>query len=106
MEYIAVFITTSSYQEAKKITDNLLDRGLAACVNIIPKVESTYIWRGKKEKSEEVLLIAKSLKDKFSELVETVKKIHSYEVPEIISLAIQDGSKDYLDWIGGLSKNE
>lgn len=97
--YIVVFITASSTKEAEKIADGLVDNKLAACVNIVPSVKSIYTWKGKKEKASEVLLIAKSKKEKFKRIIKQVKSLHSYEVPEIISIPISDGNKDYLDWI-------
>lgn len=97
--YIVVFITASSTKEAEKIADGLVDNKLVACVNIVPSVKSIYTWKGKKEKASEVLLIAKSKKEKFKRIIKQVKSLHSYEVPEIISIPISDGNKDYLDWI-------
>jgi len=99
MKYIVVFVTVSSLSEAKKISDNLLSRKLVACVNIVPKVRSNFIWKGNIDKANEVLLIAKTKFSKFNELKKQVKKNHSYEVPEIIALPIIAGNKEYLKWI-------
>jgi len=99
MKYIVVFVTASSLSEAKKISDNLLSRKLVACVNIVPKVRSNFIWKGNIDKANEVLLIAKTKFSKFNELKKQVKKNHSYEVPEIIALPIIAGNKEYLKWI-------
>ncbi len=97
--YIIVFITASSTKEAVKIANGLVDKKLAACVNIVPAIKSVYTWKGKKEKASEVLLIAKSKKNKFKAIIKKVKSLHSYDVPEIISSPITGGSKDYLNWI-------
>lgn len=97
--YIVVFITASSKKEAMKIANGLVDKKLAACVNIVPNIKSIYTWKGKKEKASEVLLIVKSKREKFKNIVKKVKALHSYSVPEIISIPINNGNKDYLNWI-------
>ncbi|MFH0732248.1 MAG: divalent-cation tolerance protein CutA [Candidatus Omnitrophota bacterium] len=98
--YVVVFITAVSMQQAQKIANALVDKRLAACVNIIADIKSIYIWKGKKETANEVLLIAKSKKGNFKKIVKAVRALHSYEVPEIISLKIDDGCKEYLKWLG------
>jgi periplasmic divalent cation tolerance protein len=97
--YLVVFITTSSYEEARKIADALVDLKKAACVNIVPKVNSLFRWKGKIEDVEESLLVVKTRAKLFPDLVSTVKSIHSYEVPEIIALPIIEGNPDYLAWL-------
>lgn len=99
MNYITVFITCSSSHEADKITKAILRARLAACGNIIKGVSSTYWWKGKIEKANEVLLIMKTKKVNLNTIIKRVKELHSYEVPEIIALPIIGGSKDYLNWI-------
>lgn len=81
--YIIIFITASSKKEAERIANGLVDKRLAACVNIVPNIKSIYTWKGKKEKANEVLLIAKSKKERFNRIIKQVKSLHSYEVPEI-----------------------
>ncbi len=93
-------VTTSSKQEAEKIARRLLDERLIACANIIGPVSSLFHWSGKMETAEEYLIIMKSRKDLFEKLTETVKALHSYEVPEILVLPIVAGSKAYLKWLG------
>jgi periplasmic divalent cation tolerance protein len=105
MPYIIVFITTSSEKEADMIAGNLVDSKVAACVNIIPGVKSVYTWKGKKETAQECLLFVKTKKENFSELESMVKSLHSYETPEIISVAIDHGEKRYLEWIQEAVKN-
>ena len=97
--YLVVFITTSSYEEARKIADVLVSQRKAACVNIVPKVNSLFRWKGKIEDAEESLLVVKTRAKLFSDVVTTVKGIHSYEVPEIIALPIVEVNPDYLQWI-------
>jgi periplasmic divalent cation tolerance protein len=99
--YIIVIVTTARKQEAEKIAQRLLKERLIACANIIGPVSSFFIWSGKMKKAEEYLIFMKSRKDLFEKLTETVKALHSYEVPEILVLSIVGGSKAYLDWLGG-----
>ncbi|MBL7171128.1 MAG: divalent-cation tolerance protein CutA [Candidatus Omnitrophica bacterium] len=96
---IVVFITASTDEEAKGIADKLLDQKKAACVNIIPKIDSHFWWQGKKEKSREVLLIVKSRGSLLDDIISLVKEAHSYEVPEIIAIPIVGGNQGYLNWI-------
>jgi len=97
--YVVVFITTSSYEEARKIADALIAQKKAACVNIVPMVNSLFRWKGKIEEAEESLLVVKTRAKLLHDIVNTVKGIHSYEVPEIIALPIVEGNPDYLKWI-------
>jgi periplasmic divalent cation tolerance protein len=97
--YIVVLVTVPSARTAKKIAKFLLSNKLAACVNIIPKIESLFWWQGKIDKAKEVLLMAKTQKKLFAKLVKAVKSKHPYEVPEIIALPIISGNRKYLDWI-------
>jgi periplasmic divalent cation tolerance protein len=97
--YLVVFITTSSYEEARKIADTLVDRKKAACVNIVPKVNSLFRWKGKIEEAEESLIVVKTRAELFTDVVSIVKSVHSYEVPEIIALPIVEGNSDYLEWL-------
>jgi periplasmic divalent cation tolerance protein len=97
--YIVIFITTSSYDEARKIAAELVAQRKAACVNIVPRVNSIFRWKGKIENAEESLLVVKTRARLFPEVVSVVKGIHSYEVPEIIALPIVEGNPDYLAWL-------
>jgi periplasmic divalent cation tolerance protein len=97
--YVIVMVTTASKQEAESIAQRLLKERLIACANIIGPFSSLFYWSGKIEKAEEYLIFMKSRKDLFEKLAETVKALHSYEVPEIIVLPIVEGSKAYLDWL-------
>jgi periplasmic divalent cation tolerance protein len=99
MNDIVVLITASSEDEATKIARSLVESKLAGCVNIIKDIRSIYAWEGKVEDESEVLMIAKTQKALFNNLIKKVKELHSYTVPEIIALPIVDGSEEYLKWL-------
>jgi periplasmic divalent cation tolerance protein len=94
-----VFTTCGSKEEARKIAYTLVERQLAACVNIVPQIESIYRWQGKIEESREWLLLIKTTAEQFSAVRDAIRELHSYELPECISINIDDGSKEYLDWL-------
>ena len=98
-DYILVFITTSSSQEAEQLGKAIVEKKLAACGNIISDIRSIFWWKKTLETEEEALLILKSRTVLFPELITAVKSLHSYEVPEIIGLPIIAGSEEYLCWI-------
>lgn len=95
-----VLTTCSSLEEARSIAHTLVERQLAACVNIVPQIESVYRWQGKVETATEWLLILKTTERAFDRLREALTALHSYELPECIEIAIEDGSLAYLEWIG------
>jgi|SRR5271155_307923 periplasmic divalent cation tolerance protein len=97
---IVVLVTCGSKKEARKIAKALVDRRLAACVQEIGvPMRSTYRWKGRVESANEVLLLIKTSRKRFSAVSTLVKELHSYDVPEIIALNIAEGSREYLDWI-------
>lgn len=96
---IAVFITAANGEEAARLAEMLVGARLAACVQILPEIESVYRWKGQVERQREVLLIAKTTASKFEELEREVRAIHSYETPEIVALTIVAGSAPYLQWL-------
>jgi periplasmic divalent cation tolerance protein len=96
---VVVFITTSSKEEADKISEILLTKRKAACVNIVPRVDSRFWWQGKLDSAEESLLIVKTKESVLSEIVDLVKGAHSYSVTGIIALPIFGGSESYLNWV-------
>ena len=98
-DYLVVFITTGNSDEAEKIADILVSSRKAACVNILPQVDSRFWWQGQIDSADEALLIVKTKASLLDELVSLVKENHSYEVPEIIALPIVGGNRDYLKWI-------
>ncbi|MGD0795534.1 MAG: divalent-cation tolerance protein CutA [Dehalococcoidales bacterium] len=97
--YIVVFITTKDADEAEKIGKTLVKRRQAACVNIVPEVSSHFWWKDKLNAAKESLLIVKTKESLLPDIIKSVKKAHSYSVPEIIALPIVGGNRDYLDWI-------
>ena len=95
-----VLSTAASEDEARKIARHLVERHLAACVNIVPRIESIYRWQGKVESSQEWLLLIKTTTAQFDAVRDAIGKLHSYEVPECISLNVDSGSEEYLQWLG------
>jgi periplasmic divalent cation tolerance protein len=98
-EAIVVFMTASNAEEAERLADRLVEARLAACVQILPQMESVYRWQGKIERQREVLLIAKTVTSKFAELEKEVRALHSYETPEIVAFPLTAGSEPYLQWL-------
>ena len=97
---IIVLVACGSTREAKRIARALVDARLAACGNVLERpVHSIYRWKGRVETAREFLLIIKTTRRRFTALAKTVKRLHSYDVPEIIALPIAKGSSDYLAWI-------
>ena len=96
---VVVFITTSTGEEAHRIAELLLSQRKAACINIVPSVGSLFWWQGKLDSAQESLLIIKTRALLLPEIVNLVKGVHSYEVPEIIAMPIMGGNEDYLKWI-------
>jgi periplasmic divalent cation tolerance protein len=94
-----VLTTASSHEEARKLANALVDRRYAACVNIVPHIESIYRWEGNVERAEEWLLLIKTTGSAFQSVRDTIHELHSYAVPECISLPIEAGSIPYLAWI-------
>jgi len=95
-----VLSTAGSQEEARKIAHALINRRLAACVNIVPGIESVYRWEGKVEAASEWLLIIKTTAAAFPNVRDVIAELHSYEVPECLALAVEDGATSYLEWIG------
>lgn len=102
--YCVVFVTVPDKAAADKMAEAMVTSKLAACVNVVPGVTSVYHWEGKLERSTELLLVVKTRKDLIPEVCDFVKKNHSYKVPEVISLGIDDGHGPYLDWVGARTR--
>ena len=94
-----VLSTAGSEEEAQKIARHLVEHQLAACVNVVPRVESIYRWQGKVESSQEWLLLVKTSAEYFSRVRDAIRELHSYDLPECIVIPIEDGSSEYLDWL-------
>lgn len=103
---VVILITTADAEEARCIAELLLNRKLAACVNVVADVKSMFWWQDRLETAQEALMIVKSTSALLSEVVATVKEAHSYDVPEIIALAICGGNEDYLNWIDNTDDNQ
>ena len=97
---LIVLSTASSSEEARKIASALVERKHAACVNIVPSVESIYWWEGKVDKAQELLLVIKTTSGALDRVQATIQELHSYSVPECIAIEIKHGSEGYLSWIG------
>ena len=103
---IVVLSTCASEAEAETLARSMVEQRLAACVNVIPRVRSYYRWKGALDSSEEWLLLIKSSRDRFHELMAALEKAHSYEVPEVLALQVVDGAANYLNWIDGSLRDE
>ena len=103
---IVVLSTCASPEEAGKIARTLVEKRLAACVNILPAVRSIYRWKGAIEDDQETLLLIKSSRALFGELRAEIQKLHSYEIPEAIAIPIVDGLERYLEWMADVLRNE
>src|ERR1700730_1405996 len=98
---LLVLSTAGSDSEARKIAQTLVERRLAACVNIVPRVQSVYRWEGKVGQAEEYLLLVKTVKAREEDLRAAIRELHSYDLPECIAIPIESGSADYLSWLSG-----
>ncbi|MBI5642535.1 MAG: divalent-cation tolerance protein CutA [Deltaproteobacteria bacterium] len=103
-KYMMVFSTASNEDEAAGIGRKVVEEGLAACCNIVPKIRSIYTWKGKIHDEQEVLCVFKTRAMFFDDLKKRIKSLHSYEVPEIIAVEIQEGLPEYLAWIDEVTK--
>lgn len=97
--YSLIYITTSESSESKKIAKILLEEKLVACTNIIPQINSLYLWKGEIEEDNESILIAKTREDKVEQVIKRVEEIHSYETPCILEFEVKRGSEGYLQWM-------
>ncbi len=98
-EFFIVLSTVDSEETADRIATALVEEHLAACVNVVPAVRSTYRWEGKIAREEELLLIIKTTSAALDNVKSRVKALHTYDLPEIVALPIADGLEAYLDWI-------
>jgi periplasmic divalent cation tolerance protein len=101
MQTFFIYVTTKDKAEAREIGRHLVQSRLAACVNIFDHMNSMYIWQDEFQDDQEAVLIAKTTEQRVPELIQAIKSRHSYEVPCIVSLPIQDGNPDFLRWIAG-----
>ena len=103
---IVVLSTCASSEEAERIARTLVEKKLAACVNVLPAVRSIYRWKGAIEDDQETLLLIKSSRALFGDLRAEIQKLHSYEIPEAIAIPIVDGLERYLEWMADVLRNE
>ena len=94
-----ILTTAGSQEEADKIAHALVDRRLAACVNIVPRIESVYRWQGEVETAQEWLLLIKTQAELYERVRDALKELHSYDLPECVMLEVTAGSHEYLDWV-------
>jgi len=98
---IIVLVTASSTKEATKIAKAMIHEKRAACASILPAITSIYHWQGKIQKSREALLILKTTRRQYSDLEKSICAMHSYEIPEVISIRVNKGLPQYIDWVMG-----
>jgi periplasmic divalent cation tolerance protein len=98
-ERLLVLTTVARAEDAEKIAEALVEKRLAACVNVLPGVRSIYRWKGAVERDEERLLVVKTRADRFDALREAILSLHPYEVPEVVAVPIEAGSPAYLRWL-------
>ena len=96
---IIVFVTCESREQAENIAQSVVMGKLAACVNVLPGVRSCYIWDRKLTWSDEVLLLIKTTRGRFGQLQDRIKELHSYDIPEIVGVTIEDAFDKYIEWI-------
>ena len=97
--HLVVLSTVGSAEDAERIGRALVERGLAACVNVLPAVLSIYRWKGNVEKAEERLLVIKTRADRFAAVRDAVVALHPYDLPEVIALSVAEGYAPYLAWL-------
>lgn len=98
---IVVLCTCGGDEEAQRLARALVEDRLAACVNIVPGIQSVYRWQGAVEEAGEVLLLIKTSRGLFDQVCAKIRALHSYELPEAIALSIEGGSEPYLAWLAG-----
>ena len=96
---IVILVAAPNQQVAKKIAEHIVNKRLAACVNLLPGIRSIYRWQGKIEDDSEILMIIKSRRAKFEELSQSIASMHPYDTPEILALDVSQGSEKYLNWL-------
>lgn len=96
---LLILTTAGSDSEAKRIATALVERKLAACVNVVPRIQSLYRWQDKVETAEEFLLIIKTMKTQQAQVQSAIRELHTYELPECVAIAVDSGSTEYLEWI-------
>jgi periplasmic divalent cation tolerance protein len=104
-QVLVILVTVANQKEAVKIGEEMVNAKLAACANIIPRIQSIYHWKGKVVKAQEVLLILKSTRPRYRALEKAIKTMHTYETPEIIGLPVIEGLDQYIGWVRSETHN-
>ena len=104
-QYLLILNTCPDKETAVRVANTLVDKGLAACVNILPGVTSVYHWQGKIESDEEHILLIKSTQNAYVAVESAIREIHPYELPEVIAVPVTEGLSEYLAWIEACTKN-
>lgn len=97
--FLVVFCTCGNAEEASRLANALVERRLAACVNVLPTIQSIYRWKGEVQSAAEYLLLIKTTVERFDALRDAITGMHSYDTPEVIGVPIADGTEKYLAWI-------
>ncbi len=100
-EYIQVFTTTDTKENARQIAKRIVEKNLAACAQIIGPISSIFWWKNNINEEEEWLIIIKSRKDLYEDLEHAIIKVHKYEIPEILAVPVIAGARSYLEWLDG-----
>jgi periplasmic divalent cation tolerance protein len=104
MDALLMISTAGAEREARKVARNLVEERLAACANVIPGVRSYFYWKGRLCQEKEALILIKTVNKKAKKIMDRIREIHSYEVPEIIFFRVDKGEKDYLKWVEKIVK--
>ena len=96
---VIVFVTCEAKEQADEIAQSVVTEKLAACVNVLPAIRSCYVWEGRLTWSDETLLLIKTTRGRFSQLEDRIRALHTYELPEIVAVPIQEAFQKYTDWI-------
>ncbi len=101
-----IISTVSSEEQAERIAKHLVENNFAACVNIVPGLTSFYYWEGKLQRDSELLLLIKTTKEMEETVIQEIKKVHPYNVPEILSFNVENGLEEYINWMKSSVKHE
>lgn len=104
MDALLMISTAGSEKEARKVARILVEERLAACANVIPGVRSFFYWKGRLCREKEALILVKTVNNQAKRIIDKIKEIHSYEVPEIIFFRVDKGEKNYLKWVEKMMK--
>ena len=99
MDIRFLYVTVGNREEAEQIARLLVQERLAACVNLLPNMQSYYWWEGSVQHGEEIVLIAKTTVEKTNQTIDRIKSLHSYSCPCVVALPVMDGNQDFLEWI-------